>query len=473
VETRQAALQAVIELAERLPLSYVQTCVCFDIILRSCEDYKTDKRGDTGSWCRTAAVQGLTRLLYVTFRNIPKNIPGNIPGMIPTATEGSSQIGQMVITSYGNGKIHGFSAILDTECTDSTTGILDQKTEKNGILVAFPTGSLGHSFATNSFQVHNLPEGVLYMHKSGAKPVPSLGSSTGVFETVMNKYGENENENGNKNDYGENDLESTVPVPKIISAILKQMSGKLDSVRNVAGNCLENILKSADPFIPFIPDRKVLENGIKKTKMNYSIQHPNKIEKSNSEPDLEVALEVEVAVDWSQPEIVFPFLIENVMKNSPFYFEVIFSGILVSVGGLSEQIVTESSASLLQLCTGWNDESNTEGILKIAKSLPIFYRDFKGDDRVIIPLLKTTEFLLRSGVLGQPGLRPVFSTFPTDLIAAISEEQKVTNDVGKLRTCVDLYLLLLQVEDPVRSLALKSMLLLLGHKVCKYSKLTD
>lgn len=36
------------ELAERLPLGPEQILVCFNVLLRSCGDYKTDKRGDTG-----------------------------------------------------------------------------------------------------------------------------------------------------------------------------------------------------------------------------------------------------------------------------------------------------------------------------------------------------------------------------------------------------------------------------------------
>ena len=169
--------------------------------------------------------------------------------------------------------------------------------------------------------------------------------------------------------------------------------------------------------------------------------------------------------EWSNPNYVFP-LVTNIMKSSPIYFENILSGLIVSVGGLSEQVVKESSDALLKLCTRWTEEKNISNIEKIANSLLSLFSKFKSDDRVIIPLLKTTEYLLRSGVLNLSSLRPVCCSFYTDLIECIGHEQKGTSDVGKIRTCVDLYLLLLQVEEPVRSIALKNMLLLLGHKVC-------
>jgi hypothetical protein len=70
VETRRAAVQAVVEIAERLPLKGNEMKLCFEILLRSCDDYKTDKRGDTGSWCRIAAVQGMEKMLYTCFRKI-------------------------------------------------------------------------------------------------------------------------------------------------------------------------------------------------------------------------------------------------------------------------------------------------------------------------------------------------------------------------------------------------------------------
>ena len=576
-------MEAVIELGERVPLTAKQTLFCFDILLASCNDYKTDKRGDTGSWCRASALHGMERLLYATYRNIPGNVPSNIEECsaktVLSQESSAVRIGMTVMTSYGLGKIidssdYSYSNIKNNESIAicGTLGV----DSKNALLIQFPTGSLGYFFTANAFQVKCLPPGAVLVHRSGLQilkgrntaepalpsPLPLsresiLGcNSNDSNHQLSNNKNRSDSENGNddESNNSENKIgdgneknvtnllsfeESSVLVPKIIAAMLKQLCEKLDSIRGVAGNCLENVLCSKNPFIPFISDRDILHKIIKDSKYfmgdgtgeklskkeidsenenengngdsshsinnnhnnsssssssnnnsnndnsnnnNNNNNNNNGISSSSSSSgsssnnnnnngisssiDSSGSNDIDITRnEWSNPNYVFP-LVTNIMKSSPIYFEDILSGLIVSVGGLSEQVVKKSSDALLKLCTNWTEEKNVSNIEKIGNSLLLFFSKFKSDDRVIIPLLKTTEYLLRSGVLNLSSLRPVCCSFYTDLIECIGLEQKGTSDVGKIRTCVDLYLLLLQVEEPVRSSALKNMLLLLGHKVC-------
>ena len=469
--------------------------------------------------------------MYVTFRTTPKNIPEAVPenilkdnhDVIPVesplkiASAGHSfsySPGQVVMTSYGPAKIVQNSDFENTETKMAENEQnLDLGSQKKGIFVKFSTGSLGHFFALNSFQIHNLPPGVFAVHKSGLKPVPCVGvipkfiavteattASSEInlnlnsdlnenngdindgtprdFNTPMNdKKKENNsiitnNNNDNKADIddimtSEFDIKTVVPI--VVSAIIKQLSEKLDQVRSIAGNSLQNILRSVDPLIPDIIDRETLVKEMKIMQQINHNQHNTQSKKSEKNENSEVGnIEDSTTltdIDWSMPELVFPFAVNGIMKNSNYYFETVFSGLVIAVGGMSEQIVRESSSALLKLCRGWTEENNTEGILKIAASLIKLYHQHKSDDRVIIPLLKTTEFLLKSGVFYGQYLRPIRSSFFNDMLIAISSEQKATSDVIKLRACIDLYLLLLQIEEPVRSSALRNMLLLLGHKV--------
>ena len=301
---------------------------------------------------------------------------------------------------------------------------------------------------------------------------------TNKNESILNDLKEThvvKNENIDVDVDVDDDVELRIIIPMVISAILKQLSEKLDSVRDIAGKSLENILSSDSCFIPYVTDRESLEEGILQMKINKL--NENKMEKSenqnqnqnqnqiNNSIDQADISTLGVMIDWSQPGLVFPFLVNDIMSRKNSYFGIIFSGLLISVGGLSEALVKESSSSLLRLCTKWTEDGDVGGIVNLANCLLYNLNQNKFDDRVIIPLLKTTEFLLRSGVMGKSFLRPVFSSFYPELIELISVEQKRTNDVGKLRICVDLYLLLLQVEEPVRTVALKNMVLMLGHKV--------
>ena len=560
-------MEAVIELSERVPLTAKQTLFCFDILLTSCNDYKTDKRGDTGSWCRASALHGMERLLYATYRIIPSNVPSNIgecsAKTVLSQESSAFEIGMTVMTSYGLGKIidssdYSYSTIKNNESI-AIRGTLGADS-KNAVLIQFPTGSLGYFFTVDAFQVKCLPPGAVLVHRSGlqilkghntaefALPSPLPLFQESILECSSNnsnhqlsnnknrsesEYG-NDDESKNKNEKKNNSEsnvsdgdekhmesilsfeESSVLVPRIIAAMLKQLCEKLDSIRGVAGNCLENVLCSKNPFIPFISDRDILckiikgskyfmgdetgekvnkkeinnenvnENGDGHSSHGFNNNHNNSSSSSsssnnknnnngnssssssddnNDNSSSSCNVINRIRNEWSNPNYVFP-LVTNIMRSSPIYFEDILSGLIVSVGGLSEQVVKESSDALLKLCTRWTEEKNISNIGKIADSLLLFFSKFKSDDRVIIPLLKTTEYLLRSGVLNSSSLRPVCCSFYTVLIECIGLEQKGTSDVGKIRTCVDLYLLLLQVEEPVRSTALKNMLLLLGHKVC-------
>ena len=550
VETRLACVESIIELAERLPLTVLQRNTCFEILLRACGDYKTDKRGDTGSWCRTAAVQGMERLLYVTFRNEESYLRKSDPFIIgePSKEHSSSIHGKSVMTSFGLGYVFN----NDENDDENNDNLIIKRT---GRFIRFDESTLGFKFATNSFQVHNLPDGVLLIHNLGVKTLDPMGSEDVSFpplpppplplksysaetsvgmDTVNdrkeNPFGsidrgsnsnngddndnsnrnndnddnsnydhdnniinnnDNNNNNNNVNDnninnnHDDNNVLKDI-VRKVISAILKQLSEKLDSVRDVAGRCLERILSSTSPTMPYVPERKSLEKGILRLKLNKlnendlgkekekekekdvkddNIHDNSKNHQDNENIEQANISTVGVIIDWSQPSFVFPFVVNDIMGEKNSFFSVLFSGLLIAVGGLSEAIVKESSSALLNLCSKWNKENDLEGILALSNCLLFYLRQNKFDDRVIIPLLKTTEILLKSGILGNTVLRPVFSTFYSDLIELINVEQKRTNDVGKLRTCVDLYLLLLQIEDPVRTVSLKSMILMLGHKV--------
>ena len=183
VETRLACVESVIELAERLPLTVLQRNFCFEILLRACGDYKTDKRGDTGSWCRSAAVQGMERLLYVTFRNKGCRLRKSDEELVKEhSKEDSSSVStQTVMTSYGLGNM------IDSRDNENKNENNYQNENENenrnrnrknkaGVLIKYHKGTLGHRFALNSFQVHSLPEGVLSIHKMGVKPLPFMGT---------------------------------------------------------------------------------------------------------------------------------------------------------------------------------------------------------------------------------------------------------------------------------------------------------
>ena len=116
---------------------------------------------------------------------------------------------------------------------------------------------------------------------------------------------------------------------RIIGGLLKQFSEKLDNARVEAGNCLQRILSKRDPKIPFIPEKGFLVGEclglVNATDTETSIQH----------------------INWADASLTFPMVAKAASKDA--YFPFIISGMIISVGGLTESVAKHSNAALLQL----------------------------------------------------------------------------------------------------------------------------
>lgn len=64
---------------------------------------------------------------------------------------------------------------------------------------------------------------------------------------------------------------------------------------------------------------------------------------------------------------------------------------MISVGGLSESVVTQSSKSLLRWTRACKSSRNLRAVAGLALRLVAMFEDAKGDPRVVVPLLKTLE----------------------------------------------------------------------------------
>jgi hypothetical protein len=112
---------------------------------------------------------------------------------------------------------------------------------------------------------------------------------------------------------------------RMIGGLLKQLSEKLDVVRAHAGECLLRILKHSDPPIPHIPQRERLLEILKLS---------------------DSASSLDQSINWSDASTTFPMVMEAAAIDV--YFEYIISGIVISVGCLTESVSKNASRVLLQ-----------------------------------------------------------------------------------------------------------------------------
>lgn len=446
-ETRKNVIESVIEIIEKLELSprlnKKHINKCFDILIRACNDYSVDKRGDTGSWSRVAALRGMERIMYMCIR---KNNIRELSLLPPTPPEinhdniSKSLFGNTVVTSFGIGTIE-----------------LDIKSE-SCLVVSVPNKSLGcfysqkelSSYPASTANIEKISNNksssiLINIHRKGARLLSNVN-----LDQICDDY---------------DDILTEEMWINIVSAILKQLSEKLDSVRDVAGNIIERLLVlPPTTYLNKMPYRDELCNII--VKVQDLINNPSSIVKvgvsikSDEIKPIEKFSNTQRKINWGQPLHVFPFVINSL--NCPCYFQSIIAGLIVSIGGLTETVVKASTSSLLQFCHNKKSIKDHTILSNFANCLINIFESNRSNDRVVIPLLKTIEILLRNSIFDF--LRAFENSFPVELLLNVKEEMKTSNDIGKLRACIDVLLLLLLFEDPVRHSAVKELVILLGHK---------
>ena len=121
----------------------------------------------------------------------------------------------------------------------------------------------------------------------------------------------------------------------VLSALLKQFGEKLDVVRCKAGECLERLLTNSSPRLPFVPHRQMLMRAL-------SLH--------------------ECSINWADPSQTFPLIMKA--ANIDEFTEPILSGIVVSVGGLTESVSKSSSAALFEWVRGLRSACATQKIFR-------------------------------------------------------------------------------------------------------------
>ena len=158
-------------------------------------------------------------------------------------------------------------------------------------------------------------------------------------------------------------------------------------------------------------------------------------------------------------------------------------GLVTAVGGLTEAVVKASTRALLAHCLQRRGSGSALGDL-LQQLLEIFRENSAytavlggasaatlGGNRVLVPLLKTLETLLRHSVFDQLLGRSSDPRLPSELYSYVNYEMNNSTDVVKIRKCLDILILLLNSDiDDVRYRCMKSVAVLVGHKYPKVRK---
>eukprot|EP00833_Pecoramyces_ruminatium_P007537 jgi/Orpsp1_1/1181569/evm.model.c7180000077737.1 len=154
---------------------------------------------------------------------------------------------------------------------------------------------------------------------------------------------------------------------RVINELLQQCVEKINRMRVVAGKALIKLIWKNEPKIPeeIIPKIELLEKAFQGDDVDF---------KYISSTDLY--------------DRIIPLLIIPEFRTS------ILTGLIISVGGLTESLVRDSSTPLLKFISELPKDNMT--INDFIESLLSIFVSYLNDDRVIIPLLTVLDLLLSS-----------------------------------------------------------------------------
>jgi hypothetical protein len=495
-QVKSAELEVGVEVEGRLSSGYSVRDV-LGVLLKCCEDYSVDKRGDIGSWCRIAALRGLERLVLVSCRHLNDSYPRPVTAakysflLPPQALPSSPTIcpGAHVITPFGH-------ALVEAIVSHTSGGSLAES-EPMVVSVSYPKDSLGARCDQQllsakgllllgySFEcvgqatpfVFQTPD----LQSRRAAMLRSLDCSSLSSVTLQEafRYMAQQQEQEDKllvpvsvSSIGETDMKA------VLGLVFRFLGEKLDAVREVAGDVLESFLHSQDPPLDIIPDKPIVLGCLSaiQKRMVEGAPPPGKHPSKPLISGASAAASASVSHGrWTQSKHVYTFL--TGVLDSNHFFKAVVSGLVISIGALSEGIGKESLNALLHWCQVQNGARNVRDLSLLASALLELFQDNSRNSRVTLPVMKTFHSLLKNGVFNpillscsSASASPFAAGFGADLLRCVEKELQKCSEMAKIRAGVDLYLLLLLLDEPVRWSTWKTLLTLTGHRYPKIRK---
>lgn len=426
------------ELAERLSTSTAFTAEhtrqCFDVFFHASDDYSVDKRGDTGSWSRTAAMLGLQRLLYACLRNERDTVQSS------NSSSTDVQYGSVVGTCVG-------SAVVSK--------VLLKTASLAVVQVRFPPGSLGESL--QQLQTPSASSYFTVVIKANTKNFvvapPSRERTAGDVAPLWPLLPL---------------LQETCP--RVLSVVFKQLSEKLDAVREVAGGVLLSLIKAYN-FETEEYQRQLVKDDVSGAAApaflfnfpEFSVVIEALSTEMHDGGDCDFS-----KINWANPAHVYPIMC-RVLK-SPAYFPAVLSGLVLSVGGLSETTSKCSAKALLAYCEQAAAAGDSLCLEGLASALVRLMEDHEKNDRVTVPTLKTLVLVMNEGVLDS--LSPPFlARFTATLYTVLAAETKGSTNLAKLCVALDLLVRALSLHPgSSRAQGLQVVFSMLTHRYPRVRK---
>eukprot|EP00958_Prasinococcus_capsulatus_P008944 scaffold879_cov410-Prasinococcus_capsulatus_cf.AAC.29 len=189
----------------------------------------------------------------------------------------------------------------------------------------------------------------------------------------------------------------------ILKGLVKQSVEKINRIRETAGKVLAKLVHGLEG-IPELPDLDILRQ----------------------------AVPIESSGFWSTPRQCFPAMV-NLLRVKEFQ-SAVMQGLILSVGGISDslgQTATDSLVDLLQTASSKDEVSSDT-----SRTLLEILRENPRQDRVVIPLLRTVDYLLVRGLYSSSSAED--HQFCSELVPLLQAETRKCRDIQKLRVITNI-----------------------------------
>lgn len=200
-------------------------------------------------------------------------------------------------------------------------------------------------------------------------------------------------------------------VHEVMSGFAQQSVEKIDRTRGTAGKLFHNLVHH-EPKIPHIQSHDAL---------------------------IEIFPSDGVKILWLFADHTFPLFCR--MLKLPEYTEKLLTGLVGSIGQLTESLIKHASASFLDFL-----KANDDDINRICDSILKIFRENLMNERITYPMLNFLEMILSSGVLVMV-LEDETNSFPEEVYRLVNLEIKGHKKLYKIVSSINVLCQLIQVRN--------------------------
>ena len=225
-------------------------------------------------------------------------------------------------------------------------------------------------------------------------------------------------------------------IKNILGGIMQQAVERIDRTRNIACRAFVNILHSKELKLESFDFVKLLHKVFTK--------------------------QVCKSIDWNVAHVTFPLFVSLLSVKE--FQRHLLTGLVFSIGSLTESLVKAAVSSFLKELQAMKaDETKQLMFVEIIEHILELCKSHLKNDRLATSLIKSVDLMVQNDLLNSKLISD--KHIPVEFMNTFLANVKVTRDMQKLTSYVDLFCDMLQFdEERIRERAMIQLMIMLCHQ---------